>query len=248
MRFLIGTSWKMNFTSSNAARYCATLRSLVNDIVDCELFVLPSFTAIPTVREQLKGSNVAWGAQDVHARNYGGHTGDVSAPMLADLGCSYVEVGHSERRRDHGETNKRVAAKVFAVQRWGMTPIVCVGEPEPAPLADVMTRISDQLRLLTPADLSRLVIAYEPGWAIAEGSAAAAPDWAGEVHQAIHNWFHTNVATQPEIPVIYAGSVDSSTAEGFLRQPGVNGLLVGRSGLDPAEFARIVHIRPRSAA
>lgn len=166
--------------------------------------------------------------------------------MLADLGCTYVEVGHSERRRDHGETDKRVAAKVAAVQRWGMTSIVCVGESEPASLANVMARIGRQLRLLTTVDLTRLVIAYEPVWAIGEGSAAADPDWVGEVHEGIHDWFRTNVGPDRDVSVIYGGSVDSGTAEGLLCQPGVNGLFVGRSALDPAECARIAHIRPRT--
>ncbi len=158
MRTLIGTSWKMNLTSTEARRYCQALRPLVNDIVDCDLFVLPPFTAIWAVRQRLLGSRVAWGAQDVHPDDSGAHTGDVSAPMLADLGCTYVEVGHSERRRDYGESDERVAAQVSAIQRWGMTAIVCVGELEPAPLAEVMTGICHQLELLASADASRLVL------------------------------------------------------------------------------------------
>ena len=128
MRPLIGTSWKMHHTASEAATYLDALRPLVAGLVDRDLFVLPAFPALFVARERLTGSNVAWGAQDVHPDDRGAHTGDVSAPMLADLGCRYVEVGHAERRRDHGETAEIVAAKVAAALRWHLTPIVCVGE------------------------------------------------------------------------------------------------------------------------
>ena len=200
MRTLIGTSGKMNLTSSEASRYCRALRPLVDDVVDCDLFVLPPFTAIWAVAQGLRGSRVAWGAQDVHPEDSGAHTGDVSAPMLADLGCTYVEVGHSERRRDYGASDERVAAQVSAIQRWGMTAIVCVGEPEREPLAGVMTRVRRQLELLASADASRLVLAYEPVWAIGVGSNAE-PGWVGEVHGAIHTWLRENVGRGAEVPV-----------------------------------------------
>ena len=131
---LIGTSWKMNLTASEADGWFRAFVPLVADLVDRELFVLPPFTAIPVARERLRGSAIAWGAQDVHPDDEGAHTGDVSAPMLADLGCRYVEVGHSERRRDHGETPALVGAKLRAILRWGMTPILCVGETTEAPV------------------------------------------------------------------------------------------------------------------
>lgn len=241
MRMLIGTSWKMNLTSTEASRYCKALRPLVDDVIDRDIFVLPPFTAIWAVRESLQGSRIAWGAQDVHAEDFGAHTGDVSAPMLADLGCRYVEVGHVERRRDHDETDERVAAKVSAIQRWGMTAIVCVGEEEPSPLANVMAGIGRQLELLASADPMRLVIAYEPFWAIGDRSAAAEPGWVCEVHEAIHEWFGANFGKQAAVPVIYGGSVNRDIADGILVQPGVNGLFIGRNALDPTEFARIVH-------
>src|SRR3982074_966095 len=119
----------MSFTSSEAAAYFDTLRPMVAPLASCELFVLPPFTSIWVARDHLRGSNVAWGAQDVHAEEAGAHTGDVSARMLVDLGCSFVEVGHSERRRDHGESDELVAHKVRQVLRHQMTPIMCVGEP-----------------------------------------------------------------------------------------------------------------------
>ena len=241
---LIGTSWKMNLTSAEAAQYCKTLLPLVDDLVDRDLFVLPPFTAIWAVRDILRGSRITWGAQAVHPEDAGAHTGDVSAPMLADLNCSFVEVGHAERRRDHGETDAFVAAQVAAVQRWGMTAILCVGETEPGPLPQAVARIRPQLEALGAVEPDRLVVAYEPAWAIGEGAAAAAPDWVGQIHTSIREWLAEHLRGGERVPVIYGGSVDSASAEGIVAQPCTNGLFVGRSALDPAEFARIAHLRP----
>ncbi len=114
MGVIIGTSSKMNLTSTEAAGYLDALVPLLGDLPDRRLFVLLPFTAIWVAREKLTGTGIGWGAQDVHTADAGAHTGDVSAPMLADLGCAYVEVGHHERRRDHGETDEAIAAKVEA--------------------------------------------------------------------------------------------------------------------------------------
>ena len=156
VRPLVGTSFKMNLTSIEAGPYFDTLRPLVASLTSCDLFVLPPFTSIWVARERLNGSNVAWGAQDVHAEDGGAHTGDVSAPMLADLGCTYVEVGHSERRRDHGETDETVALKVTQILRHRMTPIVCVGESEKGAAESARELVQNQLwtvlRLVPPAE------------------------------------------------------------------------------------------------
>jgi triosephosphate isomerase len=247
MRLVIGTSTKMNLTSTEALRYCETLRPLVEDLDDRDLFVLPPFTAIWAAREKLVGSRVAWGAQDVHPADSGAHTGDISAPMLADLGCSYVEVGHSERRRDYGETDQLVAAQVAAIQKWGMTAVVCVGEIERGSLATATGWIARQLGALAAVDSGRVLVAYEPVWAIGVGAVAAEPAWVGDVHDAIHDWLRSNLDGGDRTPVIYGGSVNSSSAPGILAQPGVNGLFVGRSALDPVEFARIAHVGSATA-
>lgn len=242
MATLIGTSWKMNLTSTDAARYCQVLLPLVVDVTDCDLFILPPFTSIWAVRDRLKGSRVSWGAQAVHPADWGAHTGDVSAPMLADLECAYVEVGHAERRRDHGEANGWIAAQIAAVQRWGMTAILCVGETERTSIRRAMERIEPQLAVLRDADARRLVIAYEPSWAIGEGAEAAEPGWVGQVHTEVRGWLTANLTGGASIPVIYGGSVDSSAARAILAQPATNGLFVGRHALDPIEFARIAHL------
>jgi triosephosphate isomerase len=234
LRPLIGTSLKMNLTSTEAATYFDAVRAMVAALSSCELFVLPPFTSIWVAREHLRGSNVAWGAQDVHAEEAGAHTGDVSARMLADLGCSFVEVGHSERRRDHGETDEMVARKVRQILDHDMTPIMCVGEPEPMESESALDHVLGQARtglgLVPEAHRHRAVIAYEPVWAIGEGAAAADPTHIGAVHRGLHA-----LGTR----VIYGGSVDQLTAGPILAQDGVDGLFVGRAALDPRAFAEI---------
>jgi triosephosphate isomerase len=251
MRPLIGTSWKMNLTATQAGAYLAALRPLVADVTDRDLFVLPPFPAIFAAREQLSGSSVAWGAQDVHPDDWGAHTGDVSAPMLADLGCRYVEVGHAERRRDHGETPEFIAAKVTAVLRWDMSPILCVGEVrhvDPATaVAEVLPDLELCLALVAAEALPRVVIAYEPVWAIGEHAAPAAPDEIRAVHEAIHAWLRRREGGSELVRVIYGGSVDETIAPLVLAQPGVDGLFVGRRALDPAAFASIARVPVRAA-
>lgn len=241
MKPMIGTSSKMNLTSTEAAAYLDALRPIVGDIVDRNLFVILPFTSIWVARDRLTGSNVRWGAQDVHPEDGGAHTGDISAPMLADLGCTFVEVGHHERRRDHGETDELVAAKVRAAQRWGMTAIACVGEERRAPLGQVVEALDRQLHHLVTSDPGRLVIAYEPAWAIGVGAEAAPTEWVGRVHAAIRARLASVGAAGAAVPIIYGGSVSPATAGALLEQPGVDGLFVGRQALDPLVFATIAH-------
>ena len=241
MGLVIGTSSKMNLTSTDAATYLDALRPMVADITDRDLFVLLPFTSIWVARDRLTGSNVRWGAQDVHPEDSGAHTGDVSAPMLADLGCTYVEVGHHERRRDHGETDLLIAAKVAAAQRWGMIAILCVGETERSPLEDVVRTLDRQLSRVIALDLRRLVIAYEPAWAIGVGARAAPPRWVGQVHAAIRARLASATSDAATIPILYGGSVTPAGAGSLLGQPDVDGLFVGRQALDPLVFATIAH-------
>jgi len=242
-RSIIGTSWKMNLTSTEAGGYCDALRPLVADLLDRDLFVLPPFPAIWIARERLSGTNVAWGAQDVHPEDGGAHTGDVSAPMLADLGCRYVEVGHSERRRDHGETPELVAAKIEAIVRWEMSAILCVGETRrlgpAAALEQLLPDLERSLGGMPAGSFDRLVVAYEPVWAIGDGAVAAPPDDVGAVQSGIRAWLDARAPDGSAARVIYGGSVDEAIAGQLLAQPGVDGLFVGRRALDPVAFAAI---------
>jgi len=242
MRPLIGTSWKMNLTSSEADAWLRTFVPLAAEWTDRDLFVLPPYPAIWVAREHLRDTAIGWGAQDVHPADSGAFTGSVSAPMLADLGCRYVEVGHSERRRLFGETPELIAAKVEAILRWGMRPVLCIGEPERRPVAEATTfLVGDLERCLAgvdPVDLPRVIVAYEPWWAIGEGSVAADAATVGDIHRSLADWLGDRAGGSPG-PVIYGGSVDADSAPRLLAEPGVDGLFVGRYALDPVNFARI---------
>lgn len=240
-RLAIGTSWKMNLVPAAAREWFGSVLPLIAGIDDRDLFVLPPFPALFVAREMLSGTAMRWGAQDIHEADRGAHTGDVSGAMLADLGCTYAEIGHSERRRDHGETDARIAAKVQAALRWDLVPIVCIGErtrvsPRIA-RAIVTRRLLGGLGALERAQLSRVVVAYEPAWAIGEGAEAAPVRHIGELHGHIHEWLAARGA--PDARVIYGGSVDARNAAAILTAPGVDGLFIGRAALDPVTFASI---------
>ena len=241
-RPLIGTSWKMNLTASEASRWFATARPLLEPLTTTrDLFVLPPFPAIFVARDALAGSRIGYGGQDIHPEDSGAHTGDVSGPMLADLGCRYAEIGHSERRQDHGESDELIGSKVRAALRWQLTPVLCVGERIQGPIAPARRIVERQLRGslagLPPADLDRVVVAYEPVWAIGEGATAAAPDHVAALHAVIDRWLADRGAAVRR--VLYGGSVDEATAVELLALPSVGGLFVGRAALDPRRFAAI---------
>lgn len=242
MRPLIGTSWKMNLTATEAGAWFDEFLPLAGAVTDRELFVLPPFTAIWVARERLAGTTIAWGAQDVSPDEAGAHTGDVAASMLADLGCTIVEIGHSERRRDHGETPDLIARKARAVLRWGMRPLLCVGEPRPAPVDETLTFLlrdmEASLEGVSADELQRVIVAYEPWWAIGQGAVAADPAMVGQVHRALAEWLGRRAGADPP-PVIYGGSVDADAAPALLAEPGVEGLFVGRYALDARNFARL---------
>jgi len=242
-RPLIGTSWKMNLVPSRAEAYCTQLKPLVEDLHDRTVFVLPPFPAIPAAVQVLSGSNVLWGAQDVHPEDEGAHTGDVSAPMLADLGCTFVEVGHHERRRDYREDDALIAAKVAAAQRWGMTAILCVGEAARLPYGQAKAHVLVQLQFLDRFDQGKLVVAYEPAWAIGTGAEPAGVDWVASIHAVIGGRLREAAGPADPAAVIYGGSVDPARASDLISCPGVDGLFVGRAALKPEVLADIAHAR-----
>ena len=240
-RPLIGTSWKMNLTATEATTYLRDLVPRVDGLVDRDIFVLPPFTAIWVARQELTGTSIGWGAQDVHEEEAGAHTGDISAAMLVDLGCRYVEIGHSERRRGHGESNGRIAAKVRTALRHDLTPILCVGEARRFTLrvarSTVIRQLSGSLAGVARSDLDRVVVAYEPVWAIGVGARAAPLGHTAAMHAAIRTWLAAQGARAPR--VIYGGSIDPSNAASTLALAEVDGLFVGRAALDPVAFGSI---------
>jgi len=242
-RPLVGAGLKMNLTATDARRYFDALRPLLAGVGGVDIFVLPPFTALHVAQQQLRGSNVAWGAQDVHPLDAGAYTGDISMPMLVDLGCSYVEVGHVERRRGHGETDELIGAKVAQVLRHGATPILCLGEPVEGEPTAALEHVIGQLRIsLAPvaaADRSRVVIAYEPTWAIGV-TTTASPGHVAHVVAGVRAWLASAEGGGTTVRIIYGGSVDHSAVASLLAVGGIDGLFVGRAALDPARFAGIV--------
>jgi triosephosphate isomerase len=243
---LIAGNWKMFKTVHEAVVFVKELRPLVKDVADVEIVVGPPFTAIHAVAEAARNSNVIVAGQDLHWDREGAFTGEVSAPMLREAGAEYVIIGHSERRTLFGETDAAVNRKTHAAFAAGLTPIVCIGETldqrDQNQTFEVLDRQLNQgLDSLTAEQLTQLVIAYEPVWAIGTGRTAT-PEQAAEAHghirQRLHSWFGTEPAEGCHI--IYGGSVKPENAKDLVRQANVDGALVGGASLDVASFFGIV--------
>ena len=203
-----------------------------------DLLVCPPAPYLTMAGWLLQGSGIAFGAQDCHPKAGGAHTGDVSAQMLADCGCSAVIVGHSERRADHGESSELVAAKAKAALDAGLTAIVCVGETEAErDRGAALEVVSAQLEGSIPADAAatHLVVAYEPVWAIGTGKTPT-PDDVAAVHAHIRGLLAAWFKDGPEMRILYGGSVKASNAAVLMHVPEVNGALVGGASLKADEF------------
>jgi triosephosphate isomerase len=226
--------------------------SLTDEDFDAvEVAVLPPFTDIRSVQTLVDGDKyrVVYGAQDVSPHDAGAHTGDVAASMLAKLGCTYVTVGHSERRADHHEDDALVNAKVKAAIRHGVVPILCVGEPldvrqEGRHVEHTLHQLSAALDGVTAEQASTLVVAYEPVWAIGTGEVAT-PEDAQEVCSAIRTrlaeLYSGDLADG--VRVLYGGSVKAANVAGIMAQTDVDGALVGGASIDAEEFVGIVRFR-----
>ena len=240
MRALIAGNWKMNGLTENAKALAEGLKGLAEaGQPSCDLLVCPPFPYLGLVAQTLAGTRIAVGGQDCHSANSGAHTGDTAAPMLRDVGCSYVIVGHSERRADHGETDAQVRAKAEAALAAGLVPIVCVGETEKERNAEqTLQVIARQVKGSVPAGMeaSRLVVAYEPVWAIGTGRTAT-PAEVAEVHTEVRRLLVGLVGEGAEkVRILYGGSVKPDNARELLSQANVDGALVGGASLDPQSF------------
>ena len=248
---LMAGNWKMNLNHVEAVglvqKLAWTLDDKKHDPKKCEVVVLPPFTDLRTVQTVIEGDRLAlsWGAQDVSPFDNGAYTGDVSASMLAKLGCQYVLVGHSERREYYGEDDNLVNAKAKMAVSKGLIPIVCVGEgldvrEELSHVAFTIARVEGALAGLTPEQIGTLVIAYEPVWAIGTGRVAT-PEDAQEVCAAIREWVGQwyDTGSAQDIRILYGGSVNASNVAAIMAQPDVDGCLVGGASLVVDEFSAI---------
>jgi triosephosphate isomerase len=242
----IAGNWKMYKTVHEAIVFAKEMRSLVKDVAGVEIVVAPPFPAIHGVAEALRNTNVGVAAQDLYWEKEGAFTGEVSAPMIKDAGAEYVIVGHSERRRLFGETDAAVNRKLGAAIAAGLTPIVCIGETleereANQTLAVLDRQIKDGLDKLTGEQVGELVVAYEPVWAIGTGrnaTAAQAEEAHLHIRTRIRQWFGAPAADHCH--VIYGGSVKPDNIAELVREPDVDGALVGGASLDLASFKAIV--------
>lgn len=237
---IVAANWKMHKTISEARSYLERLVGLVGSDPRVELVVLPPFTALSEAARIVAGTPVGLGAQNAHPEPAGAYTGEVSVAQVADLGARYVLCGHSERRRLFGEGDAAVAAKVRAAMDHGVTPILCVGETWDERRAGrawavVERQLWEALGGLE-GDPGRVVIAYEPVWAIGTGVAAQPAD-AQEMAARIRDWLRAHFGPRAEeIRIQYGGSVKPDNAREFLSLPDVDGALVGGASLDPDAF------------
>jgi triosephosphate isomerase (TIM) len=246
-RIFIAGNWKMNKTVAEALALARELRGLVSMVREkVEIAVAPPFSALHPVAHALEGSNVLLAAQSCHWEASGAYTGEVSAPMLREVGCAYVIVGHSERRQFFGETDDTVNRRTQAVLKAGMLPIVCVGETlterESNRTLEIVTRqVKGGLAGFSAADAARFVLAYEPVWAIGTGKTATS-DQAQEVHAHIREQLTALFGreTAEQIRIQYGGSVKPDNAAELLGRPDVDGALVGGASLKAADFAAII--------
>ncbi len=246
---LIAGNWKMHSTAPEATALATAVVDAARDVHDREVLIAPPFTALAPVHTRLLGSHVRLAGQNLHWEDKGAFTGEVSAPMLTAAGCTHVIVGHSERRQLFGETDECVARKVDAALRNGLIPVVCVGETLQEREADETAAVIDRqvraaLYRRDAAAIRRMVLAYEPVWAIGTGKVAT-PQQAEDVHAAIRRLLAElsggNVAD--EVRILYGGSVKPDNIDALMSQPDLDGALVGGASLNPADFSRIIHFQ-----
>lgn len=240
-RRLIAGNWKMNGLALSGialAREIAHLAKKQGDSLACDLLICPPATLVREVAAAVFGSGVAVGGQDCHGENQGPFTGDIGAPMLADAGCSYVIVGHSERRATRNETNQAVRAKATSAQAAGLCAIICVGENTAArERGSTLDVVAGQLSNSLPEapDPAKTVIAYEPVWAIGSGATPTDEEIA-EVHRHIHGLLADRIGDSGAIRVIYGGSVNPENAPRILGIAEVDGALIGGASLNSNDY------------
>lgn len=235
-------------TVSESIETALALKPLVANANHCEVVIAPVFTSLKSVADRLEGSNIKVAAQNCATETkYGAHTGEINADMIKDVGCSHIIIGHSERRQFYGETDESVSKKVRACLAAGLTTIVCVGElldQRDAGKAEsvVESQLAGGLGDLTVSDLARIIVAYEPVWAIGTGRTAT-PEQAEEMHAFIRRVFaerHSQEAAEA-LRILYGGSVKPDNISGLMAQENIDGALVGGASLEADTFAQIVN-------
>ena len=245
-RRVIAGNWKMCKNQKQTRAFFRAFKPLVAEVSDCDIVIAPPSIDIPAAVEATKGTLIAIGSQNVYWEKEGAFTGEISTGMLVEAGCRYAIIGHSERRHIFGETNEMVFKKTRAALAAGLTPIVCIGEL----LADrqaghteniCQSQFQGSVGTLTPEEFSRILVAYEPVWAIGTGHTAT-PEIAAAVHRFVRQCAAEmfNAGHAAALRILYGGSVKPDNNQGLMAQEEVDGVLVGGASLDPKSFASIV--------
>nr|VFK20852.1 MAG: triosephosphate isomerase [Candidatus Kentron sp. LPFa]VFK34484.1 MAG: triosephosphate isomerase [Candidatus Kentron sp. LPFa] len=243
-QILVAGNWKMNGSLANAKSLVEEIKAGMDKVKNAEVAICPPFVYIPTVGSLIAGTKIALGAQNLAKEDPGAFTGEVAAPMLTDIGCKYVIVGHSERRAYYGETDSLVAQKFVRAQKEGLTPIVCVGElleeREAGKTEQVVARqLGAIIEAAGASALEKAVIAYEPVWAIGTGKTAT-PDQAQDVHAFIRSKIADKDAGVAEkVQIQYGGSVNAGNAAELFAMQDIDGGLIGGAALKSADFLTI---------
>jgi len=240
-------NWKMYKTPAETRAYFEIFCPLVAETRGRDIVICPAFTNLPAAVESVAGTRIEIGGQDLFWMKEGAYTGEVSAPMLAAVGCRWVIIGHSERRQYFGETDQTVLKKTVAALEAGLKPIVCVGERLEEREAGRTERVLDEqfsqgIKPLSAEQLARIVIAYEPVWAIGTGRTAT-PETAAAAHRFLREQVRAHYGEQAAagLRILYGGSVKPDNIKGLMAQEEIDGVLVGGASLDPVSFAAIVN-------
>ena len=243
---VIAGNWKMYKTQAEVIGTIEDLRALVEGYAEVEVVVCPTFTSLPAAANALRGSSIGLGAQNVHWEEEGAFTGEISTEMLLDVGCQYAIIGHSERRQHFSESDEMISRKLQKLIQTPLTPILCVGETLEEREAErveevVLGQLERSLAGLTVESVFRIIIAYEPVWAIGTGRTAT-PEVAEEVHAMIRDWLSKTYSEDLAggIRILYGGSVKPGNVAELMAQPDIDGALVGGASLDSQSFSQLV--------
>jgi triosephosphate isomerase (TIM) len=245
-KLLIAGNWKMNHTPSETTRFGRELKARGLQNLSPDILLCPPYISIIALKQSLEETPVKIGGQNLYQEAGGAYTGEISGEMLVDAGCEYVLIGHSERRQYFHETDELVRKKIRRAKDCGLKPVVCIGESleerEKGVTEDVITRqLKGALKAFSAKDVSGLVFAYEPVWAIGTGKTASTSQ-AQEVHTFIRFFLKSNYGseTSEKIRILYGGSAKTSNAEGLLSEGDIDGLLIGGASLKPEDFHTII--------
>lgn len=240
-------NWKMYKTAAETEAFFEKFRELVQNAKHCEVVICPPATNLPAAVKATAGTAIAIGGQNLHWAREGAYTGEISATMLRAIGCSHVIIGHSERRQYFGETDESVLKKTRAALGEGLAPIVCVGETlvqrESGDTESVLgSQFRDGIAPLTAGEFAKILIAYEPVWAIGTGKTAT-PEMAADAHRVLRDAVRAAYGADAAagVRILYGGSVKPDNVRALMAQPEIDGALVGGASLEPGSFASIVN-------